>query len=55
MKHKEPSYLRKKNKITEVATGKVETFPSISAAKLQSRHLQKANGGLGAGYVKVVK
>lgn len=49
---------RQGNRITELATGKVQIFvtrdkrPSISAAKKESRRIQ--SGGLGRGLVKVI-
>lgn len=53
MQHKEPAYVRKGQTIREVATGKVEDCKTISAAKRRSLTLQLANGGRGAGYVRV--
>lgn len=60
MKHEIPSYLRKGRVIVTLDENGKETnvkavFPSISAAKRESARLQKSNGGLGCGYVKVVK
>lgn len=53
MKHEEPTYIRKGRTLRNVKDGTVETLPSISAAKKHSSLLQKANGGLGCGYVRV--
>lgn len=52
MQYKEPAYIRKGRVVREVG-GKAETFKSISQAKRRSLELQKANGGLGSGYVRV--
>lgn len=53
MKHKEPTWIRKGRTLHNLKDGTVEVLTSISAAKRQSLHLQKANGGLGCGYVRV--
>lgn len=45
-------FLRKRNIIREGEVDKV--FPSISAAKRESRVLQQSNGGLGCGVLRVV-
>ena len=52
---KEIKFIRNRNKITNVATGEVEVFPSISKAKKWSRDWQKANGGLGCAGLIVVR
>lgn len=53
MKHATPNYIRKGRTIRCLADNTVETLPSISAAKRRSAELQKQNGGLGSGYVRV--
>lgn len=46
---------RKKNSIKNLETGKVEFFGSVTKSKRESAILQKANGGLGRGSLKVVE
>jgi hypothetical protein len=57
MSKQDCAYIRQGKKIKCVIEGenygKVETYPSISAAKKRSLELQSANGGRGAGYVRV--
>lgn len=62
MKYESPTWIRKghrlipANPVQAAAEGlKQQNFGSISAAKRQSAILQKANGGLGCGFVKVQK
>lgn len=42
MPQKEPEFIRTRDRIKDVKTGQVHKFGSISAAKQQSRHLQKS-------------
>lgn len=54
-------YIRKGKLIIAIPQGQplpdtqsqVETFKSVNAAKKRSHELQKANGGLGKGFVRV--
>lgn len=57
MKHKSPTWIRKGKTLTpsDPTAGPPETHTSISAAKRRSSTLQKANGGLGCGFVRVAK
>lgn len=54
MKHKIPTATRK-GKTILVNGEAAHTFPSISAAKRRSSELQKQNGGLGSGWLRVIK
>lgn len=51
---KQPDFERRGKSIRDVATGKVEQFKSIGAAKRWSHIWQKANGGLGVGRLVAV-
>lgn len=53
----ETKYIRKGRVITriDVDPPDVLAFDSVNKAKAESLKLQKANGGLGAGFVKVVR
>lgn len=54
MQHKEPTYIRKANLILHADTRAVyQEFKSISQAKRFSSQLQRNNGGLGVGYLRV--
>lgn len=55
MKKQEPQYERNRARITTIADGKVEHFPSIALAKKASRKLQMANGGLGSGVLVAIR
>jgi hypothetical protein len=59
MKHTAPTWIRKGKVLTPADPtdlfAKKEVHPSISAAKRRSSILQKANGGLGCGYVRVAR
>jgi len=52
---KQTKFLRKGKQILELDTHKIRDFESISSAKRESAMLQKKEGGLGLGTVKVVK
>lgn len=49
----EPTHIRKKATIRNIATGEVKDYKFINAAKRASREIQLAAGGLGRGAVKV--
>jgi hypothetical protein len=55
VKHKEPTYVRDGKVIINLKDGTQQTYPSVSAAKQQSMHLQKAQGVLGDGFLAVKK
>lgn len=58
MKYKSPTYIRKGKKLYPAdPTSGLPSYNmvSIGAAKRESTILQKANGGLGCGYVRVAK
>lgn len=61
MKHNAPTWIRKGHLMypadpVQAAAGlKAENYGSISAAKRRSATLQKANGGLGCGFVRVAR
>ncbi len=52
---KENKLVRKGKKITAVGGGTSITYKSINAAKRESFRLQKADGGLGSGMLRVEK
>lgn len=41
---KETKFIRRKNKITDVENNTTQSFPSINAAKRESRKLQPRSG-----------
>lgn len=49
----EPTHIRKGKTIRNLADDSVKVHESINAAKRASREIQKSNGGLGMGAVKV--
>ena len=51
----ETKYQRKGRRIFDMEGNLVEEFRSINEAKHWSRKEQAANGGLGMGYVRVIK
>lgn len=51
----EPVFQRRGKTILDMQGNTVEGFKSISQAKKWSGQQQKANGGLGMGYIKVIK
>lgn len=62
MKHTSPTWIRKGHLLipadplqAALEDLRTENYGSISAAKRRSAALQKANGGLGCGFVRVQK
>jgi len=49
------THIRTGKTILDLASGNVEAFKSVNKAKTESRFIQLANGGAGAGAVKVNK
>lgn len=48
-------YARNGKTINDLTTGKAEGFKTINAAKRRSAKLQKENGGLGRGSLRLTK
>jgi hypothetical protein len=48
-------FTRKGKTITDVTTGKTTGYKYVNEAKRASAQLQKANGGIGRGSLKLIK